>query len=332
LLVDEIRTKTTSDLYDGTVSENFYEERYAHGYMDEWPAEKKQQVLEVIRKLPLPERGEALDFGCGQGVLTDVIREALPLWKIYGTDLSTNAVDSAKLRYPECHFFVSDESNYTSKKYDFLFTNHVIEHVYNIDHALDAMTAYLKAESSMLHFLPCGNAGSFEHSVCLLRRDGIDSELGNRFFFEDEGHLRRLKTQELDNMCKNRGFELKREYYSNHYHGAIEWITGGSLGFIAMFTDMRQATDSAARRQLILLRLKLTAFGLLRVPVRNVRRLRAGKNRRFTETALLVLLLPFFHLSRCFENYLKKAARNEWVSQNLNRHGSEMCLYFERKV
>lgn len=332
MLEDEIRTKTTSRLYERDISADFYEDRYAQGYMEDWPPEKKQQVLEVIRKLPLPERGEALDFGCGQGVLTDVVREALPFWKIYGTDLSKNALDSATLRYPECHFFVPEESHYSLKKFDFLFTNHVIEHVYDLDDALNKMTEYLKPESSMLHFLPCGNEGSFEHNVCLLRKDGIDSALGNRFFFEDEGHLRRLKTEELEKLCKIRGFELKREYYSNHYHGAIEWITGGSLGFIRMFTDVRQSTDSAARRRLTKLRWKLTAFGFLRVPARNVPRLRANKNRRFTQTVLLILLLPFFHLSRCFENYLKKSARREWVSQNLNRHGSEMCLFFERKV
>lgn len=300
--------------------------------MADWPPEKKQKVLEVIRKLPLPERGEALDFGCGQGVLTDVVREALPLWKIYGTDLSKNALESAMQRYPECHFFVSDDSRYSSKKFDFLFTNHVIEHVYDLDEVLNKMTEYLKPESSMLHFLPCGNEGSFEHGVCLLRKDGIDSALGNRFFFEDEGHLRRLKTEELDNMCKNRGFELKREYYSNHYHGAIEWITGGNLGFIRTFSDVRQATDSAARKHLKRLRWKLIAFGFLRVPVRNVPRLRANKNKRFSQMVLLVLLLPFFHLSRYFENHLKREARNEWVSQKLSHHGSEMCLFFERKV
>ncbi len=52
------------------------------------------------------------------------------------------------------------------------------------------MDGYLKPESSMLHFMPCGNEGSYEYNVCLLRSDGINTELENRFFFEDEGHVR----------------------------------------------------------------------------------------------------------------------------------------------
>jgi 2-polyprenyl-3-methyl-5-hydroxy-6-metoxy-1,4-benzoquinol methylase len=188
-------SQKTSELYDLQVSRDFYEERYDHGYMDEWSVEKKQRVFEVIRSLGLPEKGDALDFGCGNGVLTEVIKQALPpAWNVYGTDLSTIAVENAQERCPSCTFFFAEDKETKSvpRQYDFLFTHHVLEHVYDIDPMIDIIDNYLKDKAAMLHVLPCGNADSFERGVCLLRKDGIDAKLQNRFFYEDEGHVRRL--------------------------------------------------------------------------------------------------------------------------------------------
>lgn len=104
-------SKTTDQLYNKQTSEEFYDERYTKGYMDEWPVEKKQRVFEVIRSLNLPDEGEALDFGCGNGVFTEVMRQALPKWKIYGTDISAVAIENAKARISSCIFFTfTDES------------------------------------------------------------------------------------------------------------------------------------------------------------------------------------------------------------------------------
>lgn len=100
-----MKAQKTSHLYDQKQSIEFYEDRYKQGYMDEWPIEKKRKIFEVIQELPLPAKGEALDFGCGNGVLTEIIRQALPAWKIFGTDLSKKAIDNAKIRYPGCTFF-----------------------------------------------------------------------------------------------------------------------------------------------------------------------------------------------------------------------------------
>src|SRR4030043_764330 len=57
---------------------DFYQKRYAQSYMDEWPIEKKKRVYQLIRDLGLPNVGKAIDFGCGNGVLTNVIKQALP--------------------------------------------------------------------------------------------------------------------------------------------------------------------------------------------------------------------------------------------------------------
>jgi SAM-dependent methyltransferase len=246
-----MKQQKTSQLYDKHTAIAFYQERYAHGYMDEWPIEKKRRIFEFIRSLDLPDRGEALDFGCGNGVGTDIIKQALPPgWKVYGTDVSEIAVENAKKRYPECVFFGADDRESTGKRFDFLFTHHVLEHVYNLPQVLKEIDDRMKDKSTILHILPCGNEGSFEHSICVLRKDGINLQLEHRFFFEDEGHVRRLTTEQLSTLCKEKGFILAKECYSNQYYGAIDWITQSGPSFIRTLTDMSSAVDEKAKNNL----------------------------------------------------------------------------------
>ena len=114
------------DLRRKEVSTRFYEARFASGYVDEWPLEKKQRVEEVIRSLGLPASGTALDYGCGNGVLTEVLQYALPNWTIEGGDLSETAVANSSARYPRLHFYLLTEGRIGLHTYDFVFTHHAV--------------------------------------------------------------------------------------------------------------------------------------------------------------------------------------------------------------
>ena len=96
----------TKHLYDKQTAISFYQSRHSNGYMLEWPDEKKQRVHEVIQDLHLPASGDALDFGCGNGIFTSVLKRALPTdWKVYGTDISNVAIENARRRNSDCIFF-----------------------------------------------------------------------------------------------------------------------------------------------------------------------------------------------------------------------------------
>ena len=64
LLEGKIKKQDIKKLYNLKQSAEFYEESYKKGYMDEWPSKKKQRLIEIIEGLQLPEKGDALDFGC----------------------------------------------------------------------------------------------------------------------------------------------------------------------------------------------------------------------------------------------------------------------------
>ena len=327
-----MKEQKTSALYDQKKSVEFYENRYEQGYMAEWPIEKKRKIFEIVQDLKLPAKGEALDFGCGNGVLTDIIRQALPHWKIFGTDLSNKAINSARLRYPDCTFFEGKSPEFKQKKFDFVFTNHVFEHVFNLSEVFSQINEYLKPNASMLHILPCGNEGSYEYNICLLRKDGINPELENRFFFEDEGHVRRLTTDQFCMLCKTKDFELKREYYSNQYYGAIDWITDSGLKFVLMFSSTSQAINKEAKRKLNQERKLLVSITLLRFPAKIVKELWNKKDKTIKHFIILMISLPFYFFSRPFDQYWKRKARAEWDTRKTERSGSEMCLYFKREA
>lgn len=326
-----MRKIVTSDLYDKKVSEKFYEERYESGYMEDWPDEKKQKIYDVIQELNLPESGEALDFGCGNGVLTDVLKQALPSWTIYGTDLSTNAINYANKHYTNCIFFEAEHPDFINKKFDFVFTHHVFEHVFDLKEVFSFVSDYLKSESSMLHILPCGNAGSFEHEVCKLIINGINAEVGNRFFYEDEGHVRRLTTDEFNEVCKSKNYELENALYSNQLDGAIEWISRSGVKTVNLIADISNAIDDDARRKLLKLKVRLMVIALLRAPVQLVPMVKKRRNKKAKHYIYLGFGCLLWVFSLPVDKFWKRKAKIEWDKKKYNSNGSEMFLFYKKK-
>ena len=307
---------------------NFYNDRYCKGYMDEWPIEKKQRVLEVIKRLKLPEKGDALDFGCGNGAFTDVIKQALPKWNVYGVDISSIAVGNAKKRCPNCMFFLPSNVSFSDRRFDFLFTHHVLEHVDDIAETWREIDRYLKKQASSLHILPCGNQGSFEYKICLLRKDGIKKDMENKFYFEDMSHLRRLNTDQMSRFAIKYGFNLEVDYYSNQFYGAVDWITQAGLSFILEMTSPQKTKDNISAFKLICLRTLLLLIKFMRFPANTIDYKRDKmKGCKYFLFSMLLIFYPFSKLTNIFLEYM---SNSEWKNEKSKKNGSEMYLYFKR--
>lgn len=313
--------------------EAYYDERFEHGYMSEWPTWRRRRVGEFVRGLSLPPTGRALDFGCGQGVFTSVLQDAMPGWEVWGTDLSIVGLREAARRVPRCRFVAGGEIA-SHGPFDFIFTHHVLEHVGDLDATLSFLTSLLTPKGQMLHILPCGNPGSFEHGVCRLRTDGIDAANG-RFFFDEDGHLRRLTTATLSRAAEAQGFVLAGDAYSAHFWAAVDRISSQELETIADMFDPARAVDASARRRLRGLRVAFTALRLLKRPPAllfrgAVREALAHADWSWRERAVLTASNPVFLVAFPLRAALRRLATREWKRHRSEPHGSEMYLHFTR--
>jgi SAM-dependent methyltransferase len=319
-----------TDLNNKETAIEFYEDRYEQGYMEEWDELKKQKVKEVLLSLSLPEKGKALDFGCGNGVFTKVIKNVLPHWEVYGVEISKTAINNAAVKNPDCIFFSASETEAYQHQFDFLFSHHVIEHVQDLNETFDIINSYLKPESSQLHILPCGNTGSFEYEITSLKKNGIEKEKGNRFFYEEPGHLRRLTTDEFTKFENKLGFTLQDEFYSNQKDGAINWITKSSPRFVKKLTSLIDAKDKEAEKKLSALKRKLLPLTYLQFPYSKFFELSTKWNKRISDYLFLTILFIPSRISLLFYKAWDKKAVDEWESSKKNNKGSEMFLFFKR--
>lgn len=318
-------------LYDESANKEFYENLFINGYMEDWTVEKKKLIQNEIKNLKLPEFGTVLDFGCGNGIFTDILKTALPKWQIYGCDISEKAVENAQKTYPECKFFLYNDSALKSVKFDFIFSHHVLEHVYNLEIVLNELNDLTKKSAICFHVLPCGNSGSFEHYICTLNRNGIDPAIENRFFYEDEGHLRRLTSAQLTGKMEKYGFKLKSEYYSNQFFGAMKWITQGNYKVISDFTRINNAKDSKSAIFLFFLKFLLSLLYYTQKPAVLMQQIIRTRNKHLKHYLFIIIGSIPAILSSVVNVLINILAEFEWKSRKDRRNGSEMYLIFERK-
>ncbi|WP_416672251.1 methyltransferase domain-containing protein [Egbenema bharatensis] len=307
----------------------FYDNRYEGDYMDEWPLRKKQRVYKLLQELDLPEVGVALDFGCGTGVFTSVIKQALPKWQIYGMDLSAIALKKAKARNPNCDFFSLDYLTSTSRKFDFIFSHHVLEHVSDIDEIWIQFSQLSKPGTRMLHICPCGNQGSFEYNLCQLRKGGLRQHPKNTFFYEEPGHLRKLDSQQMRSLAGKYGFEVSLEYYAWHHYEAIEGITAEGRNHVRYLADPTKAVNDLASNKLERLRKQLQIIAILRAPVIIIKQRQQKQKKTWKDRAIITTLKPLTPISWLTNRILEQLADNEWHQRRKDPKGAEMYFLFK---
>jgi trans-aconitate methyltransferase len=323
-------TSPTKTLYEKNAAPEFYEERYVKGYMDEWPVEKKQRIFKLIQGLKLPETGKALDIGCGNGVFTDVIKQALPKWDVYGAEISATAIEHARSRYANCNFFVATDPQVKEQTFDFIFSHHVLEHVYNVEDFFTELAPQLNPDASMLHICPCGNEGSLEDQVCRMMKNGIDYEREERRFFEEPGHLRRLTTEHLSGVLDKKGYKLAQDWYYHQYWSAILMITDWQRDEVKKFTDASSAIDQAAADKLRKMRSYLLPLTLLRLPLITRKVVLNQVQKGIKEYIKLIGATMLYPIAKPIEYWINQKGLQEWEDRQKDRRGGEMYLYFTK--
>src|SRR3989339_1034382 len=95
--LDRIHKQVPADYYSNGIEKNFLQ-RY-------WHHRRFSLIAQELTRLQLT--GNILDIGCHGGDLTNVMSRATSC-KLYGIDISPDAITFAKKRFPHINFFVSD--------------------------------------------------------------------------------------------------------------------------------------------------------------------------------------------------------------------------------
>lgn len=300
----------------------YYDRRYAGDYMRDWPAAKLERVAGVVRSLGLGERGVAVDLGCGVGVFSRVLRDALPGWEVVGLEISPQAVESARRTHPDIDFRLIDQTDLASIQADFVFSHHVLEHVVDLAETWRQVRSLCGPGARVLHILPCGDAASLEHRLATRTRGGIDARRGGRFFYEDPGHLRRLTWHGLCNAAAPFGFKPIEARYANRFWGGLSWISKLAPDKAKAMARPGDATGAAERAELACWRIALTTLATMHrwARVRDWRRQNASGARGL---AGRLLGWPTGIIGQAVCGVVDRLAEREW-RRDASRTGSEM--------
>jgi SAM-dependent methyltransferase len=323
------RTRTAgASGHQGRLSQ-YYDERYTGDYMTSHSSIDARRVADFLGRV----RGEVksvLDYGCGRGTWTPALESAFPAATLVGIDVSEVAVGHARATFPNQRFEVFDgrRAPVDDESFDLVFSFHVLEHVAQLDEVVRDMIRVTKMGGQLVVVLPCGNAGSLEARLVTAlggRQTGAQSPSGC-FFFEDEGHLRRPTSVELEERFILSGATPVDSAFANQSWGAVHWITHSSS---AVLGCVFESSRTSRKRQQLGLWLLRRAFGVLGLAVRAGR---ASKAQHSGQSAAASMMRPILKVGVPVLKAVDELAWREWMRDNRKPNGSAQYYIFERAV
>lgn len=310
-----------------------YDVRYQSDYMAEPSFIELVRVKSLMCHIPIDVKS-ILDYGCGQGAWSTTLTQRFITANIYGIDISNKAIQLAKNRHPNHSFSVFDGevAPFDDKKFDVIFSFHVLEHVIDLERTADDMIRLLSEGGYLVVVCPCGNRGSFEERiVSCVKKGRIPSFSGwMRFFYEDAWHLQRLKSAELIGLFQQRNVHIFRHFYANQFFGALEWICKTGPRYVIEFSNPAKGINLSSKCMLLFYRVFLLILSFpLKIYVLNI----FGKLRSdigIFKKIVLGLLLPVKFIVFPIGVAVDLLAMLEWILIKNRKNGSEQFLIFRK--
>lgn len=123
------------------------------------PRHRRRMILKMIRRHLPPRTGLSFhDIGCGNSVLLLEIKRKINHLQLSGSDVSTAVIENNKKKYTDITFYPFDIGKEIDHppQYDMITCSEVLEHVENIDAALQNLDRFLKPEGILILTVPRG--------------------------------------------------------------------------------------------------------------------------------------------------------------------------------
>ena len=177
----------------------------------ELPPEWNEENLERILKFCSDKiQGRVLDVGCGDGFFTAKILQRFNLKNVYGLDISSKAVDLARLKHPEIKFqqgalnHIPEETN----SIDSVTMIEVIEHLVDIEGTLKELFRVMKPGGILLIATTDFN---------WLKQVIIAIFFFEKYFYPTNPHIRFFKKSTLADILSKNGFSIIKYAWNGDY-------------------------------------------------------------------------------------------------------------------
>ncbi len=165
----------------------------------------------ITRVLKIGSAKKVLDYGAGRGLHVKLWEKIFPEAELHFCDISSVAMEKFKAEYPrhmDRYFLASeDQSGCGYNTFDVIVSIEVMEHVEDLDFYLRDISRLLKPGGLFVWTTPCANRLSIEHILSAITGKIERTKEGyRRWTWEDPTHLRRLRSNEIEDLLREKGF------------------------------------------------------------------------------------------------------------------------------
>jgi 2-polyprenyl-3-methyl-5-hydroxy-6-metoxy-1,4-benzoquinol methylase len=168
---------------------------------------KKYLLKPIIKIIKTSKVKTILDFGCGNGWLTELlINEG---YDAYGVDNSVSGIELANKRLPGKFFVVDAEKDIlpielNSKSFDMIISSEVIEHLYSPRNYISFCKKILEASEKKLLVLTTPYHGYLKNIFL-----SVSGKMDNHFTaLWDHGHIKFWSRDTITQLLKEYGFNI----------------------------------------------------------------------------------------------------------------------------
>lgn len=163
-----------------------------------------KRFIEVTRMIDDYKPQKMLDIGCHSGKFTYEISKKIPKTKMYGIDISKEAIEYAKKNYKKISFKVAraEKLPFRNDAFDFITCLEVMEHIENPTLVLKEIKRVVKKSGQIIVLVP-----SESLLFKIIWFGWIHLGPGKVW---NHTHINQFTNHSLDNLLKKGGFKVKK--------------------------------------------------------------------------------------------------------------------------
>lgn len=170
-----------------------------------WHTNKLKTFKDIVKNRKIDS---ILDVGCASGLLTNEMSKIFPKSKIYGVDIYEDALVFARKKYPSVNFIVADAHKlpFKTSTFDLTVCYETIEHVVDPLKVLKEIHRVTKKGGISILVM---DSGSLLFRIVWFLWENSKGKVWKG------AHLHPFTHQQLENIIKKLGFNIKQKRFSH---------------------------------------------------------------------------------------------------------------------